>query len=322
MEAREWERAHALLSLLAKENPENILIGSWLQEVELELMAGGTPADPELAELAREEEPAEALRRRYAQRSMDSPSVARFVLAARLETDVFASKHLLERALDLDPDCAWAHYAMAHALLRDKSEEDRWRQARESLDLALANDAGHLGARRLEAWMLVQEGAIREARFAVEAWLEATENDARVASSERIEVELDLALIEVLDGDASDARKRLAQLEGSSVGRARRLSILAASDQAMGDLLGALDAARRAEGATDEGVLPLVQQALLYEYYLGDLESAEAKWEEVIERARGTDDLSTLLQGLRAQVMLERAEARRAEEAGAAAEAP
>jgi len=313
MEAREWVRAYELMAPLASAQPGNIQIGTWLQELELKLIEEGLAQDePELASIAAEDEPFAALRRTYAQRAESTPSAPAFVLAARLEEDAIAAERLLRRAIEIDSECSWAHYGRAHALLRNKGEEDRWQASRTALSRALEIEPGHLAARRLQSWMLVQEGAIDEATSALETWLEATRGDLRVAEDERVEVSLDLAMTLVLAGSSGAARDLLVSLEGTSVARARRLMILAAAEQALGDQLAALDAARRAEGAAETGVLPLVQQALLYQYFIGDLEAAEAEWNEVLERARSEPDLSTLLEGFRAQVMLERATARRA----------
>jgi len=307
MEAREWARAHELLAPLARAHPDNIQIGVWNQELELLLLEeGAAEIDPVLAAIAADPEPFAALRRSYAQRAESLPSAPAFVLAARLEDDAIAAERLLTRALEIDPECAWAHYGRSHALLRNKGEEDRWQASRAALDRALELEPGHLAARRLQAWMLVQEGSIDAATSALEAWLEATRGDSRVAADQRVRVSLDLAMTFVLAGRANAARQLLVGLEGTSIGRARRLMILAAAQQALGDELAALDSARRAEGAAETGVLPLVQQALLYQYFIGDLDAADIEWEKVLERARSEPDLSTLLEGFRAQVMLER----------------
>lgn len=307
-EAGEWESSWGLLVPLTRAHPYNLQLAVDLQEVELELLAARSPADPALAALAREPDPEEALRKAYAERAEADATVVNFVLAARLESDSIACQHLLDRALELDPGCAWAHYGQAHALLRQRGKNDRWLEAGEALARALELDPGHVGARRLEAWMRAQEGAVSVAAKFLGTWLEVTRDDPRVTTEARITAELDLALFLLLDGRPARARELLAGLEGNTVARGRRLALLAATEQALGDLFAALDAARRAEGAMKDDLLPHLQQAVLYEYWLEDDEAAERQWRKVTELSRGNTELSGLLQVLRAQVMLERYE--------------
>lgn len=312
IEAAEWDAVWELVAPLVAAHEENVELGALLQDIELERLergrspaaflagdAGGEPA-PELA-------PADALQRHYARRAQDLASPARLILAARAESDAIAALTLLERALEADPESAWAHYGRAHAVLQDTGLKKRWATAREALEAALARDPGSIRARRLQAWMLAQEGASAAAANALRAWLEHTRDDPRVAPGERVDAELDLALLQVLAGQPGEARRLLLRLEGTQRGRDRRLMILAAAEQALGDADAALDAARRARGASAGGVLPAVQKALLYEYWLDDAEAATREWERVIEAAASSPEMSTLLEAMRAQAMLERA---------------
>ncbi len=310
------EGAHAALMELAASDPENIEAGAWLQDVELLLLAearrGLALADEGLARLARDPDAEGALRRRYQRRAEETPSVAAYVLAARLAPDARTALALLDGALALDPNSAWAHYARAHAWLLDERLADRWSLAREALDTALRRDPGFLRARRLRAWMLAEEGQHSAARAALAAWLDASEGDPRVATETRVEAQLDLALLWLLTGRAERARRELEALEGTATGRARRLALLAVAEQEDGALERSLEAVRRAELADRGSVLPKVQRALLAERFFDDPEAAEALWRKVAEHEGDATELGALVQGLRARVMVERAEAQRA----------
>lgn len=62
-----------------------------------------------------------------------------------------------------------------------------------------------------------------------------------------------------------------------------------------------------------DDLLPHLQQAVLYEYWLEDDEAAERQWRKVTELSRGKSEMSGLLQELRAQVMIEQHEQARDE---------
>lgn len=304
------EQARRRLATLLGGAPDNLELGVVLQDVERQLLERGDPANPQLAEaLAGHPEPAEALRSLYASRAEASPSVAGFVLAARAETDAIAEQTLLERALELDPSCAWAHYGRAHALLRDRPRTDRWVRAREALARALQLDPAHLRARRLEAWIFAQEGDAAAAARALEVWLRRTAGDPRVVRAERLTAQLDLAIAWVMSGHSPEAVSLLAGLEGEPHERSRRLAVLAVALHQDGQFEAALDAARRAESAEPGSLLPVVQQALLLQHDLGDPEAAEARWRAVAEG--GGADLASMLQVLRARVELERGDGER-----------
>ena len=297
-----WER----LAPVVARHGRDLDLGAWFQDLRLELLRAGSTVDPELEPWTGKGEAEEGLRKFYAFKVDEDPSPVSLILAARAETDAIAALELLDRALTLDPDQAWAHYGKAHVLLRQRNLPRRWGSARESLDRALALETGHLRARRLQAWMFAQEGSIPRARSALELWLKQTQGDPRVGSRVRREAEVDLALLQVLDGQPRAARRLLAQLEGTRVHRDRRLAVLAVAESAMGDLEAALDTSRRAASANPKEVLPVVQQALILQYWLDDRKAADVLWREVIERAQQTPEVRTLLQGLRAQAMLER----------------
>lgn len=305
-EAGRFEAAWSLLDPLAREQPDNIEVGLWLQETELELLTAGSSVSPVLVALEGHSDPGATLRAYYRERVTDSPSVAGYLLAARLETDAIAAENLLESALELDPTCAWAHYGLAHAVLRNRPRVDRWRAARGSLVRALELDPGHPRARRLEGWMYAQEGTLEEAAWSLQTWLIATTGDARVTSAARVEVELDMALVWIQRGYAKQARDLLFTRQGEPHQRERRLAILAVAEHELGHLEAALDAARRAEDAAPGSLLPVVQQALIHQFGMLDPAAAEAEWTRVIERASEGGDAADSLHNLRALVELER----------------
>lgn len=303
LEALEWFRA------VAAQDPDNLEVGAWLQDVEIDLLRDGVDLFPDVASLATTV-PEDVLRIEYARRAAEEPTVSAFVLAARVETDVLAAETLIGRALELDPTCAWAHYARSHVLLDDRTRRDRWSRARDSVERALELDAGHLRARRLEAWMAAQQGSRDVAEALLRRWIDAAEGDPRVSREDAVNARLDLALLLLMRGEESRALKVLDDLEGEPVARARRWMLTAVARQEAGDALDALDAALRAQGAAGDTTLPLVQEALLYELFLERPDLAERRWEEVARTSEDSSSLADLIQGLRARVRLERAAAK------------
>jgi hypothetical protein len=322
--AGELEAARGELVDLLARDPENIEVGVWLQEVELALLAAATRgeelADEQLARLARDEDPVGALRRRYARAADETPSVTRQVLAARIAAEPEAALLALDAALALDPQSAWALYGRAHALIEQRRLANRWSLARDALDAALRAEPGFLRARRLRAWMLAEEGQYGAALTALDAWLAAAEDDPRVAEELRVEAELDRVLLLLLAGRPERAARQLAELEGTDIGRTRRLALLAVAEQERGELERALQAIRTAEVADRGSVLPLVQRALLLERFQDDPEGAEELWRAIAERDSGSD-IADLVQTMRARVRLERREASQREDAALRGEA-
>gem|GEM_PF-776199 len=310
------------LQVLVNEDGDNLELACWLQDLEAELLLDGVeprrvfpeadePLDRAAAEVG---DPAEDLRRVYAARAAELPTVQALILAARVETDGPAAESLLRRALELDPVCSWAHYGLSHVLLEKRSQPDRWSLARDALDRALEIEPGNLRARRLEAWMLAEEGSRDVAEKQLRRWLEESAEDPRVSRVEAVEARLDLALLLLLRGEDRRAARLLEDLEGEPVGRARRWMLLTVARQEGGDLLGALDATLRAQGAAAGDVLPLVQEALLSEAFLDRPEVASALWEEVAELAEDGATIGDLVQGLRARVRMERSRSAAEEE--------
>jgi lipopolysaccharide biosynthesis regulator YciM len=119
--------------------------------------------------------------------------------------------------------------------------------------------------------------------------------------------ELDLAQLQLLEGNDRKAREILLGLAEQPTDAVRRLCLLAAVEHTRGEAERALNAAREAEARDTGAVLPLVQQALLQEGALDDPAAARRTWERVLERAERSKDLGALILGLRARVALERA---------------
>src|SRR6185295_18200631 len=110
----------------------------------------------------------------------------------------------------------------------------------------------------------------------------------------------------VVDGELKTAKSLLADLEGVPVDPARLRMIEAGAQQELGDASAALAAARQAELAKPDEILPIVQQALLHELWLGDPAAAEADWARALELSRTDAALGSLLERVRARVRLER----------------
>lgn len=300
-ESGRLREAQERLVALREAHPDQLDVGVLLQNVELGLFASGA-GEGGAASAA---DPDAALAARYSELALSQVSVSSLVLAARAATDLLVRKGYLERAIEHNPSCAWAHYGLARTLLQQR-DQYRWREAREALNQALSVNPGHLGARRLEAWMLSQEGAVPQASKALAHWLRVTESDPRVELAERTRARIDLAQIWILAGHPDAARKELMALVGNPVDRSRRLAVLAVAEQEGGQIAAALDAARRAQRAQGGNILSLVQEALIQQYWTLDLEAAETTWAAVAEASSGSADLGDLLQGFRARVAIAR----------------
>ena len=162
--------------------------------------------------------------------------------------------------------------------------------------------------------MMSEQGSRDVAERLLRRWVDQADGDPRVPRGDIVEAQLDLALLMLLRGEDSRAERVLEDLEGEPVGRARRWMLLTVARQESGDVLGALDATLRAQGAAGGTVLPVVQEALLHELLLDRPELAQARWQEVADLVEDTTTIRELVQGLRARVRMEREAARRAAE--------
>lgn len=286
----ELDQARDLLGPLVARRAENVPLARMLQDVELEVA---------------DEDGRERLLQRARERAEAFPTPVTLLLAARLEPDLDAARELIERALSIDSECAWAHYALAHLEARSGD----WVLAQTRLERALEIDPGHLSGRRLEAGFLARNGQREDARRALEHWREVTRDNPLVDPTARFLAGLDLAQLYLLGGEQGRARSLVIALADDPAGHdARRLCILAAVEQARGQPERALRAAVRAQGADPTDPLPVLQQAVLQETWLEDPALAREAWERLLEIAETHGDLGALLLTMRARVELERAD--------------
>ena len=288
---------------LASENPNNLVVGAWLQEAELALALELVRTNPRAD--GAEANALEGLRRAYREEADKLETVASLVLAARVETDEFAALALLNHALRIDGECAWAHYGRAHVL----AQQEDWRGARRSLDRALDLDPGHLWGRRLEAWMHARTGQLDSAIASLQRWFEQAEDDSRVQPEWLDEARLDLALLYTLKGSPQRTHDLLERLDLPSLEKhdpVRQLTLEAAAFEAQGKVEQALAAAARAHEIDPSAYLPMVQQALLFERWLDDPRRAMLVWEKVLEQAESEADMAAVVQRARATIHLER----------------
>lgn len=281
------DTARAWLARLRQRHPERLELSFLFQD--LECIAGREAA---LRAAARSQ--AEAV-----------PVALNLLLAARVEDDPLAARAQIERALELEPDNVWAHYALAHSLARG----GEWVAAAERVQRALAIDPGHLPARRLETMVLARGGDRGDAIAALARWIHNAERDPLVSAPDLDSARLDLAQLLILDGEAEQARAVLAQLAEPERSGARVELVFAAVEQAQGRPVRALDAARAAGDQDGRVALGDVQEALLQEDWMKDTVAARAAWERVLAHARTGSDLSSVLLGLRARAALERLDA-------------
>jgi len=280
--------ACSVLSVLAAEFPQNVPVGICNQEAQIAL--------------AKERGEAADLREAYRKRAEEDSSVANLVLAARVEPDSDKAVLLLDRAEKLDPHCAWPSYGKAWLAARAGD----WKEVRDRIARAKAADPGHMPTVWLETWMLAREGGLPQAITSLTTWADRARDDPRIDPRLVLAADLDRALLAVLGSDPKLARNILADLKDTTIDPARRKTIEAGAEQELGDGPAALASASEAARLNSEDLLPVVQQALLHEVWLGDPRSAEAYWKRALEVSRADPALSSLLERVRARVRLER----------------
>ncbi|MFO1011522.1 MAG: hypothetical protein U1F29_15790 [Planctomycetota bacterium] len=303
-DAGKLDEARIALQLLAQEHPDSIVLGVWLQEVEIAIAAASDARTPTPDGAG----PTDELVERYRRLADESPTVARLVLAARVAPDEATARALLDRAAELDPRCVWVPYARAWFAAR----RSNWDEVRRALAKAEELDPGHMPTRWFTSWMLARGGRVREAATSFETWIAKAERDPRVDGRLLLEAKLDLALLEVLDENPRRAEALLAELGPLGADVPREQLIRSAVAQADGDPRAALAAAERASSLAPSDVLPVVQQALLNELWLHDDAAAEVAWTKVLALSRNAPELSSMLERVRARVRLERHQRTRA----------
>jgi tetratricopeptide (TPR) repeat protein len=281
------DTARAWVARLASREPDHLPLACLNQDVQIE--AAGAEGLPEL--------------RKAAQDRIDAgPDLVGLLLAARVAPDADSARSLLDRALELAPDSAWPHYALAHL----EAREGRWRVAGERVDRALLADPGHAWAWRLKTQILARGGPREQCIHELRLWIEAERSNPFFQRSEIDAARMDLAQQLLLHRESEEAREVLAQMDGSAQAGARCQQLTAAIDQAETEPRAALQSARLAAAADPTDALSLVQQALLEEDWLGNPEEARQLWQSVLEVSATRGDLAGLLLSLRARAALER----------------
>ena len=299
--AGQWTEAHGILAAGLAAEPEDFDLAARLQDVELELLELGE-SPPGFAPGAGS--PVERLRRTYRTRADRSGDPASLVLAARVEDDLLAALYLVELATAKGEGNAVAHYARAHVLFA----LGRLGEARQALGRVFAARPGLSRARRLEARVLAALGEEREALVALDAWLERSAGDPRLAPEQRVDGHLEAAGLELSLDQAGAALERLESLGTFGGKRGANLELLrAAALEGRRDLDGALVAARRAAQLDPADPLPLLYEALLHGRRRGDPIAARRAWLALLERIPEQDgafDPAAVLYALRARVEL------------------
>ncbi len=290
-DAHDFNRAQLEFERLFAADPVNVCIGTWIQECEFR--SGG---------------PAEKIAERWAERARLVDSAPNEVLAARVAIDVESRVAALARAEAIDPQCAWIHYARAF----DCAATSDWPAARAQIAKAKESDPGHLWTYWLEAWIATRTAALEDAGSALSGFVLRARDDPRIQRTLLDDARLDLALVWTLTGEPRDARELVLEVDPNGPDAARRFAALALVRQALGDLKGALAAAEDAERVSPDDMLPVVQQALLYDEWLEDDVRAEAAWKRALAMARSSTRLVSVLERTRAGVRLERFAAARA----------
>lgn len=290
-ETQNFEAARAAFERLLVADPENVCIGTWFQECEFALG-----------------DSAETIAQRWAERAISVQSAPNEVLAARVATSPEERAAALARAEAIDARCAWIHYARAF----DSAAVSEWSDARAHIARAKEADPGHVWTFWLEAWISTRTGSLEEAASALLGFIEVAREDPRIPRALLDQSRLDLALVWTLYDEPGDARDLLAEVDPNGPEAGRRFEAIALVRQALGDLKGALAAAQEAERVSPDDILPIVQQALLYDEWLQDEVRAEEAWKRVLEMARDSTRLVSALERTRASIRLERFAAERA----------
>jgi len=304
LESGHAEEALEALVALRVRHPECVYLAFWQEEAEISKAALDTvwPGSPGDAQPSPEQQEAIGDLRALWRTRAEAGGVVELLAAARLESEPEAARALLDKAAKLDPTCAWVPYARAFLAAR----EHDWSGVDQELQRSVALDPGHLPSFWLESWSRARGGDSEAARAALEIWIERATGDVRIPATRLRGAELELAVLSVLAGDPKLAREWLDKLEKELPGESRALCVRACAEQELGHVDAALALAEQAQSAAPNALLPLVQQALLWQYWKKDLARAEALWGEVLTLSRSSPELGALFERLRARVLLDR----------------
>lgn len=273
--------AHARVAEVHERAGDHLPVACFLQDIELALVASGTPVDG----LGSLEDGGDARANLYAralERVEASASTTHLVLAARVAPDAEVALGLLARAAALENDDVWPHYAAAfvHYTQRD------FRSARAEIQAAAAIDPGHLATLRLRARQEAGGGSTEVALDLLAHWLERAEGNPLVDPREVEEARVDSAALWVQAGEPARALRALERLDpGFLAGspRAELVRAVALSDR--GDAVAALAAARKAARLAPDDLLPLVHQAELLAMSGAEPALVREVWEDLLESA-------------------------------------
>jgi len=284
-DAGRFQSAHDILAPLAPLAPRNLRLATFLQDVELGVLEQGGAVRGVRGDVRGAGE--DRLFASYLRRAEEVPTSGGFVLAARLAPDAARALELLGRALELDRENPWAHYARAWAHAR----EGRFGDARKALERAFAIDPGHLPSVRLDGALLARAGDAKRAISSFESWMERSFDDPTVDPRQRATVRLDLAILLVTGGEPADALRLLDAVEPGAPERDAHVELVrAAAYQALGDPDEAQRAVRFAREASPDELFAQVDEALLAAAR-GDPDAEREAWKEALaiadrERAR------------------------------------
>lgn len=324
-EEGDLQECETQLAPLAEERPIVLPVRVFLQDVQLGLLGasrevGGVRVPPERAQVH--------LGDLYAARADANPSASGYVLAARLADSGEAALDYLSQAAALDSGCVWVPYGRAWWLFRLR----RFPEAREAIQDALDLDGGHLPTMRLHGSMLASAGDTKDAVYVLELWLERGADDPLVDPRMRADAKVDLAALLVLEDEAEEALDLLAGIRPDLLPDPARAELVrAAALEDLGLRTLALSAARRAKALDPDGLLSLVQQALLL-HFEGNTAQERAMWEMLLLEAesrleprgelreasldqREALDVQSILIQLQARARIERIDSERAERA-------
>jgi tetratricopeptide (TPR) repeat protein len=164
----------------------------------------------------------------------------------------------------------------------------RFKEARESLKVAMRLDGGHLPSLRLHATILAGAGESEDAARVLEVWLERTADNPLFAAADRADALLDLAALDVMLDEPKAALKHLEELDPRAVrDPARAEEVRAAAYEGRGEMTHALEAVGRAR-KRPSALLPLAQRAIVLQN-AGDPEGERKTWLELLELADRLD---------------------------------
>lgn len=280
-EAGRYDEALLRLQSLRATAKDNLPLSFLRQEVELALLEAGLSAW-ELHAPKADEDAISTLSDHYADLAEVHGTAADWIRAARVNPDRKAARAMLERALEIDPDCPWGLYGLAFLAFRERD----FARARELVKRTLEQHGAHPPTVRLQATLLANAGDTAAAIRALEAWMDYAIDDPLVSLRAIAEARIDLACLFVLEDEPEDALDVLEDVDPEQLEDGARLELVRAvayDETGRPDL--AIESARRASELDRDGLLGLMQQAVIWRNAPGGAESERAAWKELLVRA-------------------------------------